>query len=101
MQLIVSRRLQEYMEENGLNTIVLESVLCRTWAGSHVEVSASFADEEESNQLLANGYQRIPIESGQVLLAPEGLNSKDIVRLGLSNFLWRKIITVEGLQAVR
>ena len=30
MQLIVSRRLQEYMEENGLNTIVLESVLCRT-----------------------------------------------------------------------
>ena len=36
-----------------------------------------------------------------VLLAPQGLWNGDTVRLDLTKFLWRKIITVEGIMGAR
>ena len=101
MEVIATPRLQEYMQSHNIDNVAIEPIICRSWAGSHIEVAASFAAKEEAQQLIAKGYRRYPITSGEVLIAPQGLWNGDTVRLDLTKFLWRKIITVEGIMGAR
>lgn len=63
----------------------------------HVSVAASFADERQAAQLLSRDYQQIEVEPGLYLLADENmLQGNRKITLGLSSFLWHKLITVSG-----
>ena len=97
MEVIATPRLQEYMQSHNIDYVAIEPIICRSWAGSHIEVAEIFAAKEEDQLLIAKSHRRYPITSGEVLIAPQGLWNGDTVRLDLTKFLWRKIITVEGI----
>ena len=61
-----------------------------------MDISARFADSVETQEVKAQKYERAETDLGEVLIAP-GFVSAPTVTLGLSHFLWHKMITVDGL----
>ena len=96
MKVVLEERLQSYMKEKDLHNIVVETVTCKSWSGSYVDISARFADSEEAQEVKAKKYEQVSTDIGEVLVAP-GFVSAPTVKLGLSHFLWHKMITVDGL----
>lgn len=50
----------------------------------------------EAQEVKTKKYEKVETDLGEVLFAP-GFVSAPTVRLGLSHFLWHKMITVDGL----
>ena len=98
MKFMFDNYLVEYMEKNNKKDILLAPMMCRTWSGSHLEISARFVDEEEVRILKEDGFVSIPHDFGEVLIEHMPAKSADVVRVGLSRFF--KHIFVEGIYSV-
>ena len=95
MNIQLDDRLKNYMQENQLQNILITSMMCHTWGGSRLEISARFVDKNETERLKADNFKSFPHELGEVLIRRIPEKADDTVHLGLSRF-FKKII-VEGL----
>lgn len=91
----LDERLVNYMQENQLKHILIAPMMCHTWGGSRLEISARFVDEDELKILKTEKFKSFPTELGEVLIRRIPERADDTVHLGLSRF-FKKII-VEGI----
>lgn len=95
MNIQLDERLKNYMLENRLQNILITSMMCHTWGGSRLEISARFVDADETERLKADHFVSFPHEFGEVLIRRIPEQTDDTVYLGLSRFFKR--ITIEGI----
>ena len=95
MNIQLDDRLKTYMQENHLQNILITSMMCHTWGGSRLEISARFVDTDETERLKADHFISLPHEFGEVLIRRMPEKADDTVYLGLSRFFKR--ITVQGI----
>ena len=97
MNIKLDERLKEYMEEKGYKNILITPMICHTWGGSRLEISARFVDENEAALLSADHFQSVSHELGEVVIRRIPAYIDNVVTLGLSRFIKR--ITVEGIRS--
>lgn len=95
MNIQLDDHLKTYMRENQLQNILITSMMCHTWGGSRLEISARFVDTDETNILKADHFVSLPHEFGEVLIRRIPEVADDTIQLGLSRFFKR--ITVQGI----
>lgn len=100
MTILIDPKLKNYMEKHGHNAIVLDVSLCHTWAGVVKDLSARFADSNETDSLSEKGYTSMETEAGNVYFKSGRIAFKEKVLFSLSSFLWSRQINVLGARAV-
>lgn len=95
MKIQLDQRLKDYMKENKFQDILITSMMCHTWGGSRLEVSARFVDTDEATVLKNDGFQQIDHELGHAFIRRIPERTEETVTLGLSRFIKR--ITVAGI----
>ena len=97
MKIQLEDRLKDYMKQNRLKNILITSMMCHTWGGSRLEVSARFVDEAETTVLKNDHFEHFSTEFGKVFIRRIPTHVDDVVTLGLSRFIKR--ITVSGIHS--
>ena len=95
MNFKLEERLIDYMKDRNYKNILITSMMCNSWGGSRLEVSARFVDEAETNVLKDDHFKSFPHEFGEILIRRIPINTDQIITLGLSRFFNR--ITVDGI----
>ena len=91
----LDERLIDFMKNRNHKNILITSMMCNTWGGSRLEVSARFVDEEETKVLKDDHFQSFPHEFGEILIRRIPKSYENTISLGLSRFFNR--ITVSGI----
>ena len=98
MKFQLDERLKEYMKETNQKDILISTLMCHTWGGSRLEISARFVDPYEAESLKSDHFVSYPHEFGEVLIRRKPQKFAETIQLGLSRFFKR--ITVEGIYSV-
>lgn len=95
MTIQLEQPLKEYMKEKNQQHILITPMMCHTWGGSRLDISARFVDSAEAEKLKTEHFQSIPHELGSVLMRRLPKNMDDTVTLGLNRLF--KTIKVKGI----
>ncbi len=68
MKIQLEERLKDYMQENNFEDILITSMMCHTWGGSRLEVSARFVDKAEADVLRNDHFEEMKHELGSAFI---------------------------------
>ena len=98
MTITYDEKLKNYMTENNVQDLVLDVTTCSTWAGIRREVSARFAEKNEHDNLILNGYSYMESEQGKIYYKNTELRFTDNVLFKLVNLYWTQQIVINGVR---
>ena len=95
MKFHLDERLIEHMKKSNHKNILITPMMCHTWGGSRLDISARFVDSEETAVLKREHFLSFPHEFGEILIRRIPQRVEETVTLGLSRFF--RQITVQGI----
>ena len=97
MNVIVSEKVKRYMEEKEFSHILVEPITQSSWCGSYTDLEARFAQKSETDKYLKGGYRFLNEENSDIIIPKENVGMGETVRFELSQFLWKSMISMNGI----